>query len=460
MNHGSLTQKLTRFPEGSVRELWTVSFPLILSAMSGSIMIFFDRLILARYNVEHMNAAASASTVAFMFQFWVIGIAAIAEVFVGQHNGAGEKHRLGEPVWQMVWFCLASTVAFIPLALWSGPYLMAPAYHEAGLPYYKWIMGGGMLMALIPALSAFFIGQGRVRFVLFCTIIGNSINIVLDYLFVFDLLNWGVVPAGSEGAAIATVISQVVTVGLLAYMFLKKEYRKKYGTNQWQFKWKPFWDCFRIGVPNATGHLIEIGAWAVLFQIVAMRGQVHTTVMAVGQSIFILTAFVADGLSKGVIAVASNLIGAKRPDTIDSVLKSARKLGFILSAVVAVPLILYPDPFLKGFLNPSELPIVLASMETILRWALVFVWLFFVFDIFTWGLAGILTAAGDTKFVMFMNATTSWVCAVIPMYYFMVLRDGSPILTWVLAAFYASINMCLFLWRYKTGKWRSMKIES
>jgi Na+-driven multidrug efflux pump len=51
---------LTAYPQGSLRELWQISFPLIISLMSASLMLFLDRLFLAHYSLASLNAAAHA----------------------------------------------------------------------------------------------------------------------------------------------------------------------------------------------------------------------------------------------------------------------------------------------------------------------------------------------------------------------------------------------------------------
>jgi len=107
--------QLTRYSEGSVQELWAISYPLILSILSVNMMLFFDRLILARYNTGAMNAAVLAWLIFSIFQLGTIGIASIAEVFVGQYNGAKKLNKMGEPVWQMIWFSLMTGFIFIPI---------------------------------------------------------------------------------------------------------------------------------------------------------------------------------------------------------------------------------------------------------------------------------------------------------------------------------------------------------
>ena len=49
--------KLTHFPIGSLREIMTVSCPLILGLLSNSLMMFADRLFLANYSLESLSAS-------------------------------------------------------------------------------------------------------------------------------------------------------------------------------------------------------------------------------------------------------------------------------------------------------------------------------------------------------------------------------------------------------------------
>src|SRR5437016_5655252 len=105
-------ERLTKYPVGSARELWAIAFPLMLTALSGSLMIFVDRLILSHYSTEAMNAVATIGTTCMIFIYGAIGISSIAEVFVGQYNGSKQKSKMGEPAWQMIWFSLMTYPVF------------------------------------------------------------------------------------------------------------------------------------------------------------------------------------------------------------------------------------------------------------------------------------------------------------------------------------------------------------
>src|SRR5271163_4406056 len=112
-----MQNSLTRYPEGSIRELWTISLPLMVSTLAMLFMIFTDRIFLAHYSIGALNASVNAGTLAWAFMAGLGMVTAMSEVFVAQYNGAKLPKRIGSPVWQMIWFSLFSVSLCIPLAL-------------------------------------------------------------------------------------------------------------------------------------------------------------------------------------------------------------------------------------------------------------------------------------------------------------------------------------------------------
>lgn len=449
--------QLTRFPEGSARELWTIAFPLILAGLSGNLMIFLDRLILAHFSTDAMNAAATAGMVCALFVFGAVGISSIAEVFVGQYNGSKQKSKMGIPSWQMIWFSLLTYIVFLPLALWGGPYFLAKNYLDLAMPYYQWLMFFGPFLAIFSALAAFFIGKGNTRLVFIVTITGNIINLVLNIPLVFGIKGL-FEPLGVAGSAIATVISQVIMVLVLLLVFLNSTNRKIYGTNKFGFNPSEFWKCLKIGTPNSVGTMIEIAAWALILNMMADLSDAHITVWTITISVFTVFAFTNAGMQKAIITIAANLIGAKKPELVRKMIFSALKLTLIIAAIIAIPMIITPNLFFIAFLPEGATALDVKALEGYLRLGLIGMWIFFLFDGLTWIFAGIFTAAGDTKFTMIMNAISAWLFAIVPVYFLIVKGGGSPALTCFIVAFYAILNSFAFFLRYRTHKWKSKHV--
>ena len=449
--------QLTRFQSGSIREVFHIAFPLMLAALSVNLMMFCDRVILARYSLEAMNAAAIANMSMALFQFGVIAIASIAEVFVGQHNGAKRYHKLAEPVWQMIWLSVASFIIFIPLAFFSGKWVIPTHYQTLGLTYYKIITLFSPIMALNAAISAFFIGQGKTKLVMYLTIVANLINLGLDIILIFGVHNL-LRPMGVPGAAIATTIAECVQFLVLILIFLNKKNRHYFFTGRFYFNLKVLLQCIRIGAPNSVGHMIEIAAWTFLLNMMAYVSTAHVTVVAIGSNIYVLFAFVTDGLEKSITTITANYIGAGLIPMVKKVFWSGLCTLFIIIVLIAIPLLFFPNLVVDIFLNKSQHIQNINAIQHYLNIALLGVWLFFIFDGIVWVIAGILTAAGDTLFIMVANASCAWLFAILPISIVVVHYGASPGWIWFIISTYSMINCLLFYLRYHYGKWHQRKM--
>lgn len=449
-------EALTKYPQGSVRELWHISLPIMISLMSGSLMMFFDRLFLAHFSIDALNAAANAGMIAFTIQYLWISTAIIAEIFVGQLNGSGEKSKIGEPVWQMIWFSLGTSLLFFPLALYGAPFLFDKANRELEIGYFRWMMLFAPIFCLAPALSGFYIGRGRVKVVMITTLLANLINIGLDVLLIYGYEPF-VVSHGITGAAIATGISQFIQVLILFIAFYRPQNRRLYGTGKYAFNKILMWKCLRIGMPNGIAHTIELLAWTAYFALMTSLGQDYILIAAVSQSIFFLFTFVTEGLSKGASAIAANMIGGKQWDLIWKLLRSGIIFYIGIFFLVGWILVLNPLTLIELFL-PSSIAASTPEIKELLISACFWLWISFFLDGINWLLIGLLTAAGDTKFVMKIGSTTPWVLAIFPIYIFTVKFGFGADFAWTITAFYLFCTCCIYLWRFKSEKWKSIHI--
>lgn len=437
---------LTRFEVGSFKEMSMLSIPLMISALSGALMFFFDRYILAHYSLEALNTAATAGMSVMVFHLGAMGIAGICEVYVGQSYGAKEYKKIGSHVWQMLWFALMSAIIFVPLSF-TQDWFLPERYTQEGRSYFQWLMLVGPFVAGNAALSGFYVGRGKVKLLTSIVITSNVINVVLDLLFVFG---YGKIPEmGTAGAAYATAIAQIFQFLVLFAVFLSGSNRHTYGTSDFIFKAKSFLRAFKVGAPSATGHMIEIAAWSMQFHLVALVSDTHVAVLAIGQTIFGLVAFTTEGLRGGVVACASNLVGAKYTTKATKTFLSAAKLHLLIGLVFVLPLLIYPEWLINDFLKTQEGQVDYDVLLTYTKLACWYIMAYYVVDGFVWVAAGFLTAVEDTVFIMVVNALNAWLFGLMPMYYLVNIKGGTPDKAWLVIAFYGVINMLCFVMRYK-----------
>lgn len=453
------TKSLTKYPSGSARELWTISFPLMLSLMSASLMLFFDRLFLARYSIEALNASTNASVLAAAIQFAFISTSCIAEVMVGRYNGAGKFERLGQPVWQMIWFSLMSAAIFFPIGWFLSSLLFhGSPYADLEIHYFEYLMLFGPVFCLSGALSSFYIGQGKVLFVTLTVIIANAINVGLDLLLIFGWEPF--IPSiGIVGAAVATGIAQTLQCIILFISFIRRRNRQRFGTGNFRFNKLLFFRCLKIGVPNATAHSLEVFAWAVFFRMMTTVSEEHITVVAISQSIFFLFTFINEGISKGATAIAANMIGARQWSLVWKLFTSGVKIYLVLFVLTGFVLVGNPSVLIQWFL-PEGGDVSHLEISALVESACFWVWIFFFFDGINWLVIGLLTAAGDTKFVLKTGGTTVWLFAVLPIYIFVVLLGHKADTAWAITSVYGFLTASIFFLRFRSEKWKEAALSS
>jgi multidrug resistance protein, MATE family len=442
--------KITPYPIGSLRELGSIAIPLMLTNLSGNLMLFLDRLILAYFSTDAMNAALTIGMACSVVLFATCAISATSEIFIGRSYGAEHFSEIGRPVWQMIWFAIATFVVFIPLGLFAENVFIPEQYKSIGTSFFQWYMFGGPLFSLVAALTSFYIGRGKVKLVTWIIILSNIINLLLAIILVLGIKN--LIPAmGMKGAVFATLAAQLFQAVLLFAGFLSQKNREIYGTNRYQFDQSTFIACLQVGVPIAMGYIIELGAWAFLLRTLSTSGNEYITVFAIGQSLFILFAFFSEGMQKAVTALASNLIGANKWISMPSVLRAAVKLQLIFAAALLIPILFCSDLIIQLFISNSSLQNTSASSR-ILDYALLCFWLFFVFDGIKWIAASILMALKQTVSVMLVNFASVWLIAVLPIYLLVGIYRYPPLTVWIIVIIYSVLNALFLFFQYERNR--------
>ncbi|MDB2613741.1 MATE family efflux transporter [Chlamydiales bacterium] len=446
---------LTKYPSGSLKELWSISLPLMLSSFSVLMMVFVDRLFLARVSSEAFNAAVTASTLGWSLTLGAMTIASIAEVFVAQYNGSGRYQKLGEPVWQMIWFGVLTTLIYFPISFWVSPLIYGPG-RELEYDYFSWMLLFSPTFAIYGALTAFFIGQGKTKLVSFLALGSNFVNILFDWVLIFGVDGW-VPEMGVKGAAIATSSSNIFQVLVLGGAFLRKWHRDNHGTGQWQFRLKPFLECLRIGIPGGLAASLEIGGWAAFYEMMIFVGPAYITAAGIGQSMIIILFFFSEALMKGITAVSGNLIGARKEVLISKSFKNGLYLlaGFTLVQLIAYPFVI--DQVIDLFL--IEIPKHQNNeMVLILKICIFYTIIYLFLDGIRFLIMGILMAAGDTLFLLIANLLSIWFFMVVPTYFFVIKGSASVTQSILITVVYSFLTMVVFYIRYKTGTWKKIHL--
>lgn len=472
--------QLTKYPVGSQREIWAISWPLMAAFISTSFMMFVDRLFLAHFDPMTLNAAASAGIAYYIFLVVPMGIAAIAEVLVGRLHGKEIFTEVGSAAWQMIWFGFFLTPLFLLIGWIMPDLLFSGTGNELyETTYFRTLLYFAPLQCINIAISGFFIGIGKVKTVTLSAIFANIVNVLLAAYFIFghvsipsfgilgeafvNIVNvllaavFGQAPTpsyGILGAAFATGIAQLAQMLFLFCFFLSTVNRKTYFTQKFLFNFSYLFEGLRIGTPSGLGHCMEIIAHFLFFRIVMSVGPEHATLFTMIQSLYMLFSFVCEAESKAASVIVANLLGADMRSPIKKVLVSALSLHTYFFLLLIGSIFLFPEFFLNIFASTAHQEILSNPvLSETFWWALFYICLFFLFDGFGWILIGFLTASGDTRFVFLASVFIHWFAYVLPTFWIVGMNKGGADRACSIIATMGFLSFMIYLHRYQTGAW-------
>lgn len=434
----------------TIRSLWALSYPLMISFLSTFVMVFIDRLYLAMYTPEALNAASSFGTLSWgIIMIWGT-TAMLSEVIVGRYCGANLPEKYSKPIWQMIWFSGFSIVFFI--GCFSLGYL--GSVHQLlkidQIDYFKYSMLLGPLVVLNSSLSAYFIGQGRTSIVKWLSLLGNIVNIILDPLFIFGVKGW--IPSmGIGGAILATGIGFLVQIIFCFRLFYKEELKWGSLWRNARFDFPLFKKCLALGIPSGIFSGLELIGWAVFYIAMEMLSFVHIYVAGSCQTVLLLCLFFGMGLEKGVAVYASQLIGNKQEERVRQLFTKSFYLITIYLGVMLALLFVFSSTLAHLFATNAP-QVHYQEILSLIQSGLYIITIYTFLENLRWIISGILTAYGYTFFMLVAGTLSIVTFLLIPTHFFIYSYQRSIIDAFSVWVFYSTAASLLFYLKYKTVK--------
>jgi MATE family multidrug resistance protein len=438
----------------------SVSAPLVVSALSWTVMTFVDRVLLKGVSGEAMAAAFSASTVWFAVVCLPLGIAMYSNTFVSQYHGSGQPGRIGPSVWQGVWaaaFVSPVLLAFQPLA----PAIFELAGHEPTTQrleviYFQVLLWGAPGMLLAQALSAFYSGRGKTRIVMTVDALFALLNVLLDYLWIYG--HAGFPAMGIAGAGWATVVSLWLKAGVYLLLVLRRENRLQFATlSGLGFDRRLFTRLFYYGGPSGLQFLLEVLGFTVFIQLVGRLGDVENQATAMAFSISTLAFMPICGMGMGASILVGQHLGENREALAVRSTWTSLQVSWAYMACISLVYLLAPDVFLGWFFLGESTP---ANSQEVHRLAVVllrFVAAYNMMDAMLMIFVNAIKGAGDTQFVLYFSLVMASLLAVLS-WLAVVQFELGVYGCWTLIAAWITTMAVIFLLRFLQGKWRSMRV--
>lgn len=279
------------------------------------------------------------------------GGAPLAAIWLGKGDRKRAEKILGNGVTLLLFFTVILMVFFYaferPLLYMFGASDATITYAS---DYIRIYLMGTVFVELALGLNAFIISQGQSRVAMAAVLIGAMANIILDPIFIFGL------GMGVKGAAVATVISQILsavwTVGFLV--------SKRSSLTIKLYAMKPDFSIIAkvmaLGISpfimRATESLISIVLNSGLQK---YGGDLYVGSLTIMQSVMQMYLAPLGGFTQGVQPIISYNFGAGNFERVKKLYRSMIAACLILSAVATALVMIFPGFFAAMFTSDVQL---------------------------------------------------------------------------------------------------------
>ncbi|MBW3599853.1 MAG: MATE family efflux transporter [Planctomycetes bacterium] len=446
-------------PPGGSRELLTLALPLVVSQSFMTVQVFLDTILLAWHDPREM-AAAFPATMWFWLPFGLLQVTAgYVSTFVAQYTGAGRPERVGPAVWQGIHFSLLAGLLFLAMVP-AAPQLIAlgghtPALQSLEVIYLRCLSFAALPMLIMAAVNGFFSGRGQTWIVLGIEAAGTLVNVALMMVLIFGRA--GFPEMGIAGAGWATVAGSWASAVLALGLFFRARYRNEFNT-LWGWRLEPglFRRLMVYGGPAGAQVFLDVLVFHVFVQLVGRLGEAAAGATALTVRLNMVAFLPMMGLGQAVCILVGQQLGGDRPDLAERSVYTGLRWVFGYMAIVAALYLFFPNllvQMFEGDRDPETFAAVAAVMPSLLACVAVYSLADSVNVTFSFALRG----AGDTRFVSLLTFALAWPMMVAPTFF--VVRTGASVYwAWVFASAYIIAMAVCFLFRFRGGRWKSMRV--
>lgn len=340
------------------RLLWRFSIPAIIGMVVNALYNVVDRIYIG--NAPGLGANGLAGiTIGFPIMIILLSIGILFGVggatLFSMKLGAGETEEAELALGNAFSLLLISGVLFMVLGqVFLSPLLAAFGASPQVLPYaigyMRIIFWGAVFQIVSIGLNNFLRADGQPKLAMVTMFMGAGVNIILDpvFIYVFDM--------GMAGAALATILSQFISmVWILTYFFSKRSHHPIRLKNM-VLKWGTAIRITALGLPN---FLLQLGN-SVLNVVLNMTllnygGDIAVSGMGIVNSIQTILLMPITGLVQGAQPIVSFNFGAKKFNRVRETQKYAILIATTIVGIGWLATRIIPEPLVRLFNSEPEL---------------------------------------------------------------------------------------------------------
>lgn len=404
--------------------LLKLSIPMMISMLVQALYNIVDSIFVSRINEYALRAVSLAFPIQSLMIAVAVGTAVGINAFLSKTLGEKDFEKADIIARNGIFLAIASYVAFAVIGLLvSRPFFASQTevleVREYGVTYLTICCVAGMGIFLQTTFERLLQATGKTFYTMITQGTGAVINIILDPILIFGY--FGMPRMGIAGAAVATVIGQIIAAILALVFNLKCNRELNISMKGFRPNGHLIVQIYKVGAPSivvqAIGSLMTYGMNLIL----AAFGSAQTVfgIYFKLQSFVFMPVF---GLNNGMVPIIAYNYGAGHKDRVIKTIKHSVAYGVGIMFVGLLAMHIFPAQLMRMFdAEESLIAIGAPALETIS--------LSFVFAGFCIVAGSVFQALGNGVYSMIVSVARQ-MCVLLPVAKLLSLSGEVTLIWW------------------------------
>ena len=432
-----------------------MSIPIMLGLLAQNVVQLTDTFFLGYVGGIEQSASGLAGIYYVAIFTICFGFSIGGQIIISRRNGEKNYDKIGSIVIQGAMFLQVFALILFFLSGYLlenvlSQFLKSPEVYAATEKYLSWRIYGFFFAVINVMFRAFYVGIARTKVLTYNAIVMAVANIIGDYVLIFG--KFGFPEMGIEGAAIASVMSEMVSVlFFLVYTFITVDF-KKYGFVKMKFRIDIIKSILSISSFTMVQYLISMSTWFIFFVAIEQHSEDALKITNLVRSFYMVYFIPMNALATMANTLVGNTIGMGNPKGVLPLVKRIclLNLGII---IFMIALTLAAPEFWISFIAPRDQVSLIGETVTPL------VVLLFSLPISSLGTVvfNSISGTGNTKIALILECFTM-VIYVLAMFWIVMYKQMSIAWCWGVEYFYWGPLLVMSVIYLTKAKWQNKKV--
>ena len=292
---------------------WQLAAPVMLGMLGHTFVSFVDNIMVGQLGTAELAAVSLGNSFMFIAMSLGIGFSTAITPLIAEADAANDFAKGKSSFKHGLFLCTLLGVLLFLLVFFAKPlmYLMKQPVEvvELAIPYLDLVAFSLIPLIIFQGFKQFSDGLSMTKYPMYATLIGNIINIILNYLLIFG--KFGFPEMGIVGAAYGTLASRIIMVWYLWFLLRGKEKSKAFVTHIKFFVLDKLMlnKIINLGAPSAMQMFFEVAIFTAAIWLSGLLGKNPQAANQIALNLSSMTFMVVMGLSVAAMIRVGNQKG-------------------------------------------------------------------------------------------------------------------------------------------------------